>query len=173
MRNPTVPAQWHDALSRTGRRFRRWRDTRPFWAGLSTLSAGLPIMYFPYAHLTWGSVTLALSTTAGAASLVIGILLGVLGLLLWFQPNARIFAGIAAILLSLIALPLANFGGLFLGTLPGLIGGSLACAWTADGSNSSHGNPVATSHEAATAGHDGHGPTLFPAAPGDGGQHAR
>ncbi|MGN5381623.1 hypothetical protein BIV25_07965 [Streptomyces sp. MUSC 14] len=131
MKSPTLPAEWRDALSRTRHEFRIWRDTRPFWAGLITLSAGLPIMYFPYAHLSWGSVTLALSSTAGAASLVIGVLLVVLGLLLWFQQNARLFAGVAAILMSLIALPLANFGGLLLGTLPGLIGGSLACAWTA------------------------------------------
>ncbi|OIK04838.1 hypothetical protein BIV23_15950 [Streptomyces monashensis] len=126
-----MPAEWRDSLSRTRHEFRIWRDTRPFWAGLITLSAGLPIIYFPYAHLSWGGVTLALSSTAGAASLVIGVLLVVLGPLLWFQQNARLFAGIAAILMSLIALPLANFGGLLLGTLPGLIGGSLACAWTA------------------------------------------
>ncbi|MET9080060.1 DUF6114 domain-containing protein [Streptomyces sp. NPDC004232] len=131
MKTPTMPAEWRDALSRARHGCRIWRDTRPFWAGLITLSAGLPIIYFPYAHLSWGSVTLALSSTAGAASLVIGVLLVVLGLLLWFQQNARLFAGIAAILMSLVALPLANFGGLLLGTLPGLIGGSLACAWMA------------------------------------------
>ncbi|WP_159046415.1 DUF6114 domain-containing protein [Streptomyces sp. MMG1121] len=171
MRNPTMPAEWREALSRTKHGFRTWRDTRPFWAGLITLSASLPIMYFPYAHLSWGSVTLALSSTAGAASLVIGILLVVLGLLLWFQQNARLFAGIAAILMSLIALPLANFGGLLLGTLPGLIGGSLACAWMAPDGTSLPGDPVDASHEPTTAQNDGL--TLFSAPPAEGGPHAQ
>jgi hypothetical protein len=136
-----------------------------------TLSAGLPIMYFPYAHLTWGSVTLALSTTAGAASLVIGVLLAVLGILLWFEQNTRIFAGIAAILLSLIALPLANFGGLLLGTLPGLIGGSLACAWLAPDDTSVPGDSVDTSHEPTRAENDD--PSVISATPADGGHHAQ
>ncbi|MFF4229529.1 DUF6114 domain-containing protein [Streptomyces sp. NPDC001820] len=118
-----------DAIAPARRRFRAWRGTRPFWAGLLTLSAGLPIIYFPYTHLSFGGFTLALSTTAGAGSLLIGTLLIVLGVTLWLQHQVRIFAGVAAILLTLVSLPVANFGGFLLGLLPGLIGGSLACAW--------------------------------------------
>ncbi|WP_280698556.1 DUF6114 domain-containing protein [Kitasatospora sp. GP82] len=110
-------------------RFRVWRGTRPFWAGLLTSSASAPIMYFPYTHLTLAGLPLALSTTAGAGSLVIGILLVVLGITLWLQPQMRVFAGVATILLALISVPVANFGGFLLGLLPALIGGSLACAW--------------------------------------------
>lgn len=110
-------------------RFRAWRGERPFWAGLFTLMAGLPIMYFPYTHLNLQGIAVALSTTSGAGSLLIGILLVVLGISLWFQQHVRVFAGIATLLLSLISFPVANFGGLFLGLLSGLIGGSLACAW--------------------------------------------
>jgi hypothetical protein len=106
-----------------------WRRGRPFWAGLFTLAAGLPTIYFPYVHLTVAGVPLALSTTAGAGALIIGILLMVLGITLWFQQQVRVFAGIAAMLLALVSFPVANFGGLFLGLLSGLIGGSLACAW--------------------------------------------
>ncbi|WP_189191525.1 DUF6114 domain-containing protein [Streptomyces albiflavescens] len=112
------------------RRFRRWRGERPFWAGLFTSVAGLPIMYFPYAHLHLGGIPLALSTTAGAGSVIIGTLLVVLGMCLWFHQQVRVFAGVAALLLALISFPVANFGGLFFGLLSGLIGGSLACAWT-------------------------------------------
>ncbi|MFJ5533764.1 DUF6114 domain-containing protein [Streptomyces sp. NPDC093261] len=111
------------------RRFGEWRGERPFWAGTFTLCAGLPIMYFPYTHLNLQGVALALSTTSGAASLIIGVLLVVLGVSLWFQQHARVFAGVATLLLSLVSFPLANFGGLFIGLLCGLIGGSLACAW--------------------------------------------
>ncbi|MGW2749291.1 DUF6114 domain-containing protein, partial [Streptomyces sp. NPDC001450] len=31
--------------------FRAWRGERPFWAGLFTLAAGLPILYWPYVNL--------------------------------------------------------------------------------------------------------------------------
>ncbi|MFD8704127.1 DUF6114 domain-containing protein [Kitasatospora sp. NPDC059648] len=124
-------SQPREAIATARREFRVWRGTRPFWAGLLTFSGGLPILYFPfpYAHLSLGGLGLALSTTAGAGSLLIGCLLITLGVTLWLQQQVRIFAGVAAILLALLSVPVANFGGFFLGLLPGLIGGSLACAW--------------------------------------------
>ncbi|MEU0032719.1 DUF6114 domain-containing protein [Streptomyces sp. NPDC006333] len=111
------------------RKFRTWRGERPFWAGLFTFAAGLPIIYFPYAHLNFGAIPLALSTSAGAGSLIIGVLLVTLAISLWFQQQMRVFAGITVILLALISFPVANFGGLLIGLVCGLIGGSLACAW--------------------------------------------
>lgn len=111
------------------RGFRNWRDERPFWAGLFTFAAGLPILYFPYAHLNFGAIPLALSTSAYAGSLIIGVLLVALAISLWFHQQARVFAGITVILLALISFPVANFGGLLIGLISGLIGGSLACAW--------------------------------------------
>lgn len=111
------------------RRFRAWRGERPFWAGLFTLAAGLPILYWPYVNLDIGAIPLAMSTTPGAGSLVIGVLLITLGLSLWYQPHLRLFSGIATLLLTLASLPVANLGGLFLGVFTGLIGGSLACSW--------------------------------------------
>ena len=114
----------------SGRRtFRKWRGQRPFWAGVLTLLGGLPIIYFPYAHLTLGSLTLRMATTAGSGSLIIGVLLAVLGVTMWFQASARVFAGVAAILLSLVSLVVSNFGGFLVGYVPTLIGGCLACAW--------------------------------------------
>ncbi|OEU85749.1 hypothetical protein DB35_12660 [Streptomyces abyssalis] len=109
--------------------FRDWRGQRPFTGGLLTLLAGIPIMYVPYHNLTLGSLTIRMSTTAGAGSLIIGVLLVVLGLTMWFQPQSRVFAGIAAILLVLVALVVSNFGGYMIGFLLGLIGGALGVAW--------------------------------------------
>ncbi|CAL2072097.1 MULTISPECIES: DUF6114 domain-containing protein [Streptomyces] len=109
--------------------FRAWRGARPFWAGLFVLLGGFPIMYFPYAHLQLGHLTLAMATTAGAGSLIIGVLLVVLGISLWFQKHVRTFAGVAAILLALVSLPVSNFGGFVLGFLFSLIGGAMAVAW--------------------------------------------
>ncbi|MFF8946442.1 DUF6114 domain-containing protein [Streptomyces sp. NPDC014864] len=123
---PAVPA---GQFSRRRLQFRAWRGTRPFWAGLFVLLGGLPIMYFPYAHLQVGHLTLTMATTAGAGSLIIGVLLIVLGISLWFQKHVRVFAGIAAILLGLVSLPVSNFGGFVVGFLLTLIGGAMAVAW--------------------------------------------
>ncbi|MFJ5263850.1 DUF6114 domain-containing protein [Streptomyces sp. NPDC088387] len=109
--------------------FRAWRGSRPFWAGLFVLVGGIPIMYFPYAHLQLGHLTLAMSTTAGAGSLIIGVLLVVLGISLWFQKHIRTFAGVAAILLALVSLPVSNFGGFIIGFLFSMIGGAMAVSW--------------------------------------------
>ncbi|MFD9796124.1 DUF6114 domain-containing protein [Streptomyces sp. NPDC059070] len=110
-------------------RYRAWRGSRPFWAGLFTIAGGVPIMYFPYANMHLGNITLAMSTTAGAGSLIIGVLLVTLGLTMWFHHVVRVFAGVAAILLALISLPVANFGGFLIGFLFALFGGALAVAW--------------------------------------------
>jgi hypothetical protein len=118
-----------DRLGQTRRSFRGWRGQRPFWGGLLTLLGGIPIMYFPYANLTLGSMTIRMSTTAGAGSLIIGVLLVVLGLTLWFQPMSRVFAGVAAILLALVSLVVSNFGGFVIGFLLALLGGALGISW--------------------------------------------
>ncbi|MDX3239225.1 DUF6114 domain-containing protein [Streptomyces sp. ME03-5709C] len=110
-------------------RFRVWRGQRPFWAGLLTLLAGLPIAYFPYAHLSLGALSLTMATTAGSGSLIIGVLLVVLGLTMWFQAAVRVFSGVASILLALVSLVVSNFGGFVVGFLLGMIGGALAVSW--------------------------------------------
>ncbi|MEU9379914.1 DUF6114 domain-containing protein [Streptomyces sp. NPDC048279] len=122
---PAAPGQF----DRRRLQFRSWRGTRPFWAGLYILLAGFPIMYFPYAHLQIGNLTVAMATTAGAGSLIIGVLLVVLGISVWFQKHIRTFAGVAAILLALVSLPVSNFGGFIMGFLFALIGGAMAVAW--------------------------------------------
>ncbi|MGW6297184.1 DUF6114 domain-containing protein [Streptomyces sp. NPDC055058] len=109
--------------------FRAWRGERPFWAGLFVMLGGLPIAYFPYANLQIGHLTLAMATTAGAGSLIIGVLLVVLGVSLWFQKHVRVFAGVAAILLGLVSIPVSNFGGFLIGFLLALVGGAMAVAW--------------------------------------------
>ncbi|MFF7365115.1 DUF6114 domain-containing protein [Streptomyces sp. NPDC008125] len=109
--------------------FRAWRGSRPFWAGLLTMAGGIPIAYFPYANMHLGNVTLAMSTTAGAGSLIIGVLLVTLGLTMWFHHIVRVFAGVAAILLGLISIPVANFGGFVMGFVLALVGGALSVSW--------------------------------------------
>ncbi|MEU0332476.1 DUF6114 domain-containing protein [Streptomyces sp. NPDC006193] len=116
-------------FTRRRQQFRAWRGNRPFWAGLYIMLGGFPIMYFPYAHLRFGQLTVAMATTAGAGSLIIGVLLVVLGLTLWFQQHVRVFSGVAAILLALVSIPVSNFGGFIIGFLLALVGGAMAVAW--------------------------------------------
>jgi hypothetical protein len=125
----TPAATGRERLRVVRRNFRTWRGTRPFWAGLFVMFAGLPIGYFPYADLHIGNLTMTMATTAGAGSLIIGVLLGVLGLCLWFQRHIQIFCGVAAILLGLVSIPVSNLGGFFVGFLFALIGGAMAIAW--------------------------------------------
>lgn len=134
MSSATVPP-WPEQESRPTtaadlrERFRAWRHSRPFWGGLLAILAGAPILYFPYFHLKLGQLTVAMSTTAGAGSLLIGVLLIALGLTAWFQPIVRVFCGVATTILSLISIPVSNFGGFFVGFLLGLVAGGMLCSW--------------------------------------------
>jgi len=116
-------------FSKARRAFRNWRRSRPFWGGLLVILAGLPILYFPYANLNIGTLSLHLATSAGAASLLIGLLMIALGISAWFQPHIRVFAGIAALVLALVSIPMSNLGGFGMGLLLGLLGGGLLCSW--------------------------------------------
>ncbi|MEY9486183.1 putative membrane protein [Streptomyces calvus] len=151
-----TPGQSAGNFARLRLRFRDWRGTRPFWAGLFTLLGGIPIAYFPYATLKLGHMSLAMATTAGAGSLIIGVLLVTLGLTMWFQSATRVFAGVAAILLALVSLVVSNIGGFLVGFLLALVGGALALSWA----------PGKPSSGATGERHDADAPT-GQAAPGD------
>ncbi|WP_274562132.1 DUF6114 domain-containing protein [Streptomyces spiramyceticus] len=110
-------------------RFRAWRGSRPFWAGLLTILGGVPIAWLPYAELQIGHLTLAMATTAGAGSLIIGVLLVTLGLTMWYHHIVRVFAGVASILLALVSIPVSNLGGFLVGFLLALLGGALSISW--------------------------------------------
>ncbi|GAA2506889.1 DUF6114 domain-containing protein [Streptomyces gobitricini] len=137
-------------------RFRAWRGNRPFWGGLLTMLGGVPIAYLPYADMRLGNMTIAMSTTAGAGSLIIGVLLITLGLTMWFHAIVRVFAGVAAIVLALVSLPVANIGGFLAGFLCALIGGALSVSWVP-------GEPVAEEATDAAGLPEG-GEKVFPSA---------
>ncbi|GAA2929515.1 hypothetical protein GCM10020221_26660 [Streptomyces thioluteus] len=118
--------------------------------------AGAPIMYIPYQTMTLGDLHIRLATTAGAGSLIIGVLLIVLGLTMWFQPQSRVFAGVATILLALVSLVVSNFGAFIVGFLLALIGGALGVSWAP-------GRPVVEEPADERGADDG--PSGAPAAP--------
>ncbi|MFB9370100.1 DUF6114 domain-containing protein [Kitasatospora albolonga] len=113
--------------ARTG--FRNWRRSRPFWGGLLAMIAGVPILYLPYHSLNLNGMTVQMATTAGAGSLVIGLLMIALGLTGWFQPVVRVFAGVATTILALVSIPMSNLGGFGLGLILGLVAGGLLVSW--------------------------------------------
>jgi len=112
-------------------RFRRWRRSRPFWAGAFTLACGLMVVFPPFASLQIADITVSLHTVGGAGSLVVGVVLLMCGVAHWFQPHYRVPAGIVTLLLSLVALVVANLGVLLVGTITGIVGGCLALSWRA------------------------------------------
>ncbi|KAF3467565.1 DUF6114 domain-containing protein [Streptomyces sp. Tu 3180] len=171
-----TPVQSAGTFTRLRLRFRDWRGTRPFWAGLFTLLGGIPIAYFPYATLKLGHMSLAMATTAGAGSLIIGVLLVTLGLTMWFQQATRVFAGVAAILLALVSLVVSNIGGFLIGFLFALVGGALALSWApgeppveADGGRETAADPGGEGIRKSLPG-DVPGEPALPHETGDGGE---
>ncbi|WP_433545598.1 DUF6114 domain-containing protein [Streptomyces sp. CA-294286] len=156
----TVPSQGRD-VHYWRLRFRAWRGVRPFWAGLLTLVGGVPIMYFPYNDVKLGALTITMATTAGAGSLIIGVLLVTLGLTMWFHSIVRIFAGVASILLALVSIPVSNLGGFLFGFLFAMVGGAMSIAWAPARTDLS---PYAAAPGTEPAGYAGYGgPSPAPA----------
>ena len=112
--------------------FRTWRRSRPFWGGLLLLIGGLEMLLIPLTGvLARGQVKLVIYVGIGGVfGILIGALLIACGLALWFTPVHKTFYAIAGVLLSLLSFIGTNLGGFFLGMLLGLVGGSLAFAWS-------------------------------------------
>ena len=111
-------------------RFTRWRQQRPFGAGLLMIMAGAVILTPAYLSLEVSNIQVQISTISGVSTLLIGALLIVCGLLTWSKGDARILTGVTAMILAIIALPTSNFGGFIIGTLFALLGGAWALSWT-------------------------------------------
>ncbi|MGI5336504.1 DUF6114 domain-containing protein [Streptomyces sp. CA-181903] len=104
---------------------RRWRRTRPFWAGTLLLLAGAELVAVTCAPLP---VVITLGT-GGLATLGLGCALVAAGLFLWFLPRARHYIGLHAVLLAVFSFPASNLGGYFVGACLGIAGGAMGFAW--------------------------------------------
>jgi len=108
--------------------FRRWRRSRPFWAGLYVMFGGGVIILLPLAPLP-----VVLKIGFGAiAGLAIGLILIVGGLLFWFTPSNRVLISVITAAVSVFSLPASNLGGFIVGMMAGIIGSCLAFAWSPD-----------------------------------------
>jgi hypothetical protein len=105
--------------------FRRWRRSRPFWAGLLVLLGG--------AIITWGPASAyKVILTAGDVvweGILVGALIVIFGFFLWFQPSMRHFFGVLIVVLSLVSFITSDVGGFFIGMMLAMTGGAMGFAW--------------------------------------------
>lgn len=124
---PAAATRTGTPIGRAWRRYRAWRRSRPFWAGLWLIIAGAELLLIPLPIHSMG-VILHIGI-GGISGILIGAILIAIGLLLWFHPVQRMFYSIVAVLLAVAALVASNLGGFLLGTILGIIGASLGFAW--------------------------------------------
>ncbi|MGX1852698.1 DUF6114 domain-containing protein [Streptomyces sp. NPDC055299] len=105
--------------------WRRWRKGRPFWGGLTAILAGAEICALPLAPLK----IMLQQGIAGIPSVLMGLVMIVMGLSAWFAPHYRGMAGVLTVLCAAAALVMSNLGGFLLGTVLGILGGSMIFAW--------------------------------------------
>lgn len=80
-----------------------------------------------------GPLSLVRLATLPGSSIPIGIAVGslitLMGLLEWLVPLYSLMAGAITVVLALVSLLTASFGGLIIGMLLSLAGGAMAVAW--------------------------------------------
>lgn len=105
-------------------RFRNWKITRPFWGATLALLSGLLICYVPLNLLEVAAVP--------GTMVFVGFFLGgmvLIGSILSFiMPHLSTLLGIL-IMFSAILSIMGAMGGFIIGTILGIIGGSLCIAW--------------------------------------------
>lgn len=132
---PTLPPLARGRFRRRGRRkrledwqswskFRLWRRTRPLWGSLMMIGAGLIILVGASFFLS-----LAFLVQAIWPAFLLGGLLLAMGVIQLFLPGYAVITGSIGMVLSLVSLLVASFGGCGLGLLLGVIGSALSIAW--------------------------------------------
>ncbi len=105
--------------------FRAFRRTRPFWGGLWLMLGGavvIRVMFFPIGLAMTGGF----NTSAGY---ILGGALVLFGAVAWFAPHYSGLVGILGVLAALAAFVGANLGGFLVGTVLGIVGGSMVWGW--------------------------------------------
>lgn len=105
--------------------FRRWRRARPFWSAVWTGLGGFIIFFLPLAPL--GKILQV--GIGGIAGMAGGIVLMAMALLILLLPSQRHTAGVIAVVAGVASFPLSNLGGLFIGMILAVLGGSMAFGW--------------------------------------------
>ncbi|MGW8540317.1 hypothetical protein G6W47_08005 [Streptomyces sp. CAI-21] len=120
---PTAKSPAPAARARTA--FRTWRRSRPFWGALWTGLGGFVILFLPLAPL--GRILQV--GIGGVAGMAAGALLMAMALLILLMPGQRYAAGIVTVVVGVASFPLTNLGGLVIGMVLAVLGGSMAFGW--------------------------------------------
>ena len=110
-------------LSRDG--LREWASRRPWLGGVLAIFGGIAIAAIPNSDFS----VVFLPGLAGLSGLFLGTLIVASGLFLLFSPQIHGLIGLATVLMSLISFITSNLGGLIIGMVLGIVGGSLGFAW--------------------------------------------
>lgn len=106
------------------KRFKNWRARRPFLGATLCVFSGLIILYVP-------AQLYELAATPGNM-LIAGFFLGgltlLMGVLSYIMPRLSTLLGILAIFASVLSI-MGALGGFLIGTILGIIGGSMLIAW--------------------------------------------
>lgn len=105
-------------------KFRLWRNTRPFWGSILMIVAGLTM-------LAGACVFLPISFLIQSlwSAILVSSLLLVMGVIQLFLPSYAVITGSIGMVLSIVSLLVASFGGCGVGMLFGVIGSALSIAW--------------------------------------------
>lgn len=93
--------------------------------GLAAVLAGAELCAIPLAPLK----IMLQQGIAGIPSVLMGLVMIVMGLSAWFTPHYRGLAGVLTVLCAAAALVMSNLGGFLIGTVLGILGGSMMFAW--------------------------------------------
>jgi hypothetical protein len=126
VRPPGSPSDYREPLVRRTRiAFRAWRKSRPFWGGLLCILGGVAMAYGP----TTAVPIILIAGSIVWLGILIGALVAMMGLFLWFTPHLRAVVGILAVVLSVVSLLTSDYGGFGIGLILGTVGGALGFAW--------------------------------------------
>lgn len=110
-------------------RLRRWRSTRPAAGGVLLGASGLFLLLPALTTLHVGDLLITITSIAGVSTVLLGALMLLCSAAVLLRPQTRVPAGVSAVILALVALPAANFGGFLAGTVLGIVGAAFALSW--------------------------------------------
>jgi hypothetical protein len=105
--------------------FRAVRRTRPFWGGLWLTLGGLIVVKlnsYPLGMAMAGSFN-------RSAGYILGGAMVLFGLVAWVSPIYARLVGLFGVLAAMAAFVGSNLGGFLVGTVLGIIGGSMIWGW--------------------------------------------
>ncbi|HLR62036.1 MAG TPA: DUF6114 domain-containing protein [Lentibacillus sp.] len=107
-----------------GGKFKKWRNRRPFWGATLSLLAGLLVLYIPLQLYAIAFIPGSLVFVG----FIFGGLILITGIFSYIYPQFSTVFGVVVVFLSVLSV-MGALGGFIIGTIFGIIGGSLLIAW--------------------------------------------